>query len=205
MTFTFSRETEDLDAWQGDKIRVLTTREPATVGFRSHADQFGRDRAGDGRRDRSRGVHGHLQVTFPPEATTRCGPSSWSLSDEGTDLPLCRSRDAQVEGDVTYTLTRAGAVTYPLTFGLLENDPKYIILSDDTAMGRRARSPAPSAVAAVERLSARSRPPAPAVQGDQLDMGRFRRRQGLHLRWDRLGGHHPNPHPGSRGGRYRLR
>ena len=28
VSFTFSRETEDLDAWQGDKIRVLSLSEP---------------------------------------------------------------------------------------------------------------------------------------------------------------------------------
>ena len=33
VTFTFSRETEDLDAWQGDKIRVLSLKEPKTAEF----------------------------------------------------------------------------------------------------------------------------------------------------------------------------
>ena len=31
--FTFSRESDDLDAWQGDKVRVLSSREPMSLTF----------------------------------------------------------------------------------------------------------------------------------------------------------------------------
>lgn len=33
VSFTFSRDTEDLAAWQGDKIRVLSLSEPKMVEF----------------------------------------------------------------------------------------------------------------------------------------------------------------------------
>ena len=133
VTFTFSRETEDLDAWQGDKIRVLTTREPATVAFalmQTNSDVIVLAMGGGQITEVSTGIFKFV----PARGQNAVRTIIVEFEDEGTvyryAIPRC-----QVEGDVTYTLTRAGALTYPLTFGLLENDPKYMILSDDTAMG----------------------------------------------------------------------
>ena len=40
----------------------------------------------------------------------------------------------QQEGDVNFVLTREGAVEYPVTFGVLEADPAYTIITNDPAM-----------------------------------------------------------------------
>ena len=133
VTFTFSRESEDLDAWQGDKIRVLTTREPATVGFalmQTSSDVMVVAMGGGDISETSTGIFRYE----PPRGQNAIRSIVVEFSDEGLTYRYCIPR-AQIEGDVTYTLTRAGALTYPLTFGLLESDPKYFILSDDPAMG----------------------------------------------------------------------
>jgi hypothetical protein len=133
VAFTFSRETEDLDAWQGDKIRVLTTREPATVAFslmQTNSDVVVLAMGGGSVTEESIGLFKYV----PPRGDNMVRAFIIEFTDEGVTYRYCVPR-AQVEGDVSYTLTRAGAVVYPLTFGLLENDPKYFILSDDAAMG----------------------------------------------------------------------
>ena len=132
VTFTFSRETEDLDAWQGDKIRVLTTRYPATVGFslmQTSSDVIVLAMGGGSVTEVSTGVYKYL-----PSTDNAVRSFVVEFDDEGKKYRYYVPR-SQVEGDVAFTLTRAGAVTYPLTFGLLDNDPKYVILSNDEAMG----------------------------------------------------------------------
>jgi hypothetical protein len=133
VTFTFSRETEDLDAWQGDKIRVLTTREPATVGFaliQTNSDimvlAFGGGTVVE--------VATGLFKYEPVQGENAIRSIVVEFTDEDITYRYLVTR-AQVEGDVTFTLTRAGAVTYPLTFGMLGATPKYAILSNDEAMG----------------------------------------------------------------------
>lgn len=134
VAFTFSRETEDLDAWQGDKIRVLSTREPATVAFslmQTNADVMVLATGGGTITEPSPGV-----FRFdPPAGDNMVRAVVVEFSDEGMTYRYLIPR-AQIEGDVTFTLTRAGAVTYPLTLGLLDAQPsKYAILSNDPAMG----------------------------------------------------------------------
>ena len=133
VTFTFSRETEDLDAWQGDKIRVLTTREPATVGFalmQTNSDVMVVAMGGGEITEPTAGIFRYE----PPRGQNAVRAFVIEFTDEDKTFRYVIAR-TQIEGDVTYTLTRAGALTYPLTFGLLESDPKYVILSDDPAMG----------------------------------------------------------------------
>jgi hypothetical protein len=40
----------------------------------------------------------------------------------------------QQEGEISFTLTKAGAVTYPINFGVLDNDPPFTIVTNDTAV-----------------------------------------------------------------------
>jgi hypothetical protein len=132
VTFTFSRETEDLDAWQGDKIRVLTTREPATVAFaliQTNADIMVAAFGGGQVTEVATGEYRYE----PVQGENAVRSIVVEFTDENVTYRYLVTR-AQVEGDVTFTLTRAGAVTYPLTFGMLGADPKYAIVSNDVAM-----------------------------------------------------------------------
>ena len=134
VTFTFSRESEDLDAWQADKIRVLSSREPATVAFalmQTNSDVMVLALGGGSFTDEGGGIYKYQPVSGENLVRTIVV----EFTDGGKTFRYCVPR-AQVEGDVTWTLTRTGAVTYPLTFGLLDASPaKYHILSNDPAMG----------------------------------------------------------------------
>jgi hypothetical protein len=132
VSFTFSRETEDLDAWQGDKIRVLSTREPASLSLtlmQTNSDVMVL-------------AFGGGTITEPSPDVYRYEPTPGDnlvrsivieFTDEGMTYRYLIPR-AQIEGDVTFTLTRAGAVLYPLNLGLLDATPKFAIVSNDPAM-----------------------------------------------------------------------
>lgn len=131
--FSFGRDTTDLNAWQGSKLRVLTTAEPVSTNFalmQTNADI--------------------LPVVFGGGAvTSSAGVYTFTPPDEGdnTERALCIEFNdgdvdyryniarALIEGEVTFTLTRTGAVTYPLTFGVLAATPKWNLISDDPALG----------------------------------------------------------------------
>ena len=132
--FTFGRETEDINAWQGSKIRVLTTAEPVSVALalmQTNADVL-KVALGGGAITVNTGVY-----TYTPPAegvnTERAMVIEFVDGDLTYRYGLHR---VQLEGEVTFTLTKAGAVTYPLTFGVLDNGDaaKYLIWSDDPAM-----------------------------------------------------------------------
>jgi hypothetical protein len=55
------------------------------------------------------------------------------FSDGEIDYRYCIAR-AQIEGAVDFTLVRTGALTYPLTFGVLADDPKWTLLTNDPAL-----------------------------------------------------------------------
>jgi len=87
-------------------------------------------------------------VTTTPSAGS--GPAEHKFTPPGDDVNATRSLliefsdgdvvyryyfpRVQVEGEVAFTLTRSGAVTYPINFGVLAHTPAYEIFSNDTAM-----------------------------------------------------------------------
>lgn len=132
VTFTFNRETTDLNAWQGDKLRVLTTAEPAEVSFALMQSNdltlpivFG----GGTVTEESSGVY---KFTPPASGTNTERALVVEFSDNTINYRYCISR-VQISGEVSFTLTRGEALSYPLTFGILDDDPKYVILTDDSA------------------------------------------------------------------------
>ncbi len=131
--FTFSRESEDLDAWQGDKVRVLSSREPMTLTFalmQTNADSLLLALGGGSFSEPSPGVFEYLPIAGENLVRTLIVDFADGTLNYRYVIPR-----AQVEGDVTWTLVRTDALTYPVTFGVLANEPKYRILSDDPAMG----------------------------------------------------------------------
>jgi hypothetical protein len=136
VTLKFDRTTENLDAWQGSKIRILTTEEPKSVSFtlmQTNADV--------------------LQTAFGGGTVTSLGGGLYKFEppDHGQndERVLCiefvdgdvsyryNLPRTQLEGGVEFNLQRTGATQYPLTFGVLDNgdDPDWNIISDDPAFG----------------------------------------------------------------------
>lgn len=130
--FSFGRETSDLNAWQGSKIRVLTTAEPASVNFalmQTNKDVLPVVFGGG-----SISTAGDVHTFTPPAAGVNTERACViEFTDGDVSYRYCIPR-IQLEGNVEFTLVRSGAVTYPLTFGVLDADPKYTIVSDDPAL-----------------------------------------------------------------------
>ncbi len=131
VTFTHSRETEDLDAWQGSKIRVLTTAEPASVSFALM------ETSGDTMKLAFGGGTITDSTTYfiyePPVGQNTVRALVIEFLDDPHKYRYVIPR-AQIQGEVTYTLAGTAALTYPLEFGVLDNTPKFRIISDDPAM-----------------------------------------------------------------------
>ena len=132
VAFTFGRETEDLNAWQGEKVRVLTLREPKTIEFalmQSNKDTLvtalggGEVTANDG----------EFKFTPPAAGVNTERALVVEFTDGDVTYRYVFSR-VQLEGEVAFTLTRSGAVTLPITFGVLAASPAYEILTNDSAM-----------------------------------------------------------------------
>lgn len=131
VTFTHGRETEDLDAWQGTKLRVLTIAEPVSVAFalmQSNQDVMFVAFGG-----------GTMAVATPVSTYTPPTPGTNTVramviefQDADLGYRFCFPR-VQIEGEVSYTLTREGALTFPLEFGVLDSTPKFTIVTDDPA------------------------------------------------------------------------
>lgn len=132
VSFTFSRETEDLAAWQGDKIRVLSLSEPKMVEFTlMQTDAAVLETAfGGGTIVTAAGV-----TTYTPPLRGENVERSMVIEflDDDITYRYCFGR-VQQEGDVNFVLTREGAVEYPVTFGVLEATPAYTIITNDPAM-----------------------------------------------------------------------
>ena len=132
VSFTFSRETEDLAAWQGDKIRVLSLSEPKMVEFTlMQTDAAVLETAfGGGTVETNAGV-----TTYTPPLRGENVERSMVIEflDDDITYRYAFGR-VQQEGDVNFVLTREGAVEYPVTFGVLEATPAYTIITNDPAM-----------------------------------------------------------------------
>lgn len=137
VTFTHARETEDLDAWQGSKIRVLTTSEPVSVAFSvmQTSDVTLPVIFGGGSIATVAGPPDIHTFTPPAEGTNTIRAMVIEFTDGTLTYRYVMGR-VQIEGEVSYTLSRDGAVEYPLEFGVLDDspNPKFKIVSDDPAM-----------------------------------------------------------------------
>lgn len=131
VTFTHGRETEDLDAWQGSKVRVLTLAEPVTVAFslmQTSGDVLKLAFGGGTITDNTT----YYNFT-PPVGSNLVRALVIDFQDDAVQYRYVVPR-AQIEGEISYTLTREGALTYPLEFGVLDNTPKFEIITDDAAV-----------------------------------------------------------------------
>ena len=138
VTFTFSRDQEDVNAWQvSTPVRVLVTNEPVGIAF--ELLQFDRETVALAFRGGTfTGIAPAPIVYTPPDA---------GASDERALLIDAIDGDAQfrfafprvqLTEDVEFQLVRSDAVRLPLTFAVLASDTKWSILSDHDAFGAAA-------------------------------------------------------------------
>jgi hypothetical protein len=130
VTFTLGRETEDLNAWQGTKVRVLTTAEPKTVEFtlmQSNKENIPFILGGGT-------IAGSDPYTYtPPAKGTNTERAMVVEFVDGTVTYRYVFPRVQLEGEVSFSLTANGAVEYPTTWGVLDASPAYTIITDDPA------------------------------------------------------------------------
>lgn len=142
VSFSFGREVEDLNAWQGDKIRTLSTKEPASVSFALMQTNSTILTVAYGGGTVSESTDKKTFTFTPPKSGTNTERILVIEFSDGADITyryvIPRS---QIEGNVDYTLTRAGALTYPLTMGILDNgdSAKFSIISNDPNMAPGAQ------------------------------------------------------------------
>jgi hypothetical protein len=133
VSFTFGRETEDLNAWQADKVRVLTLRAPKNVEYalmQTNSKTLVTALGGGAWEDDGSG-----SFTFTPPRDDENAVHSMVIEFTDGDISYrYYFPRVQVEGEVSFTLTRSGAVTYPINFGVLAATPPYTIFSNDEAL-----------------------------------------------------------------------
>jgi hypothetical protein len=127
--FTFSREQEDINAWQSaEPVRVLVTSEPKTIAY--NLLEFDRESILLAFRG------GSISGVSPPYTYT---PPDAGVSDvramviDGKDGALtfrfCFPR-VSLSGDVAFQLVRTDAVKPTLEFSVLASPTKWKIISD---------------------------------------------------------------------------
>jgi hypothetical protein len=148
VTFTLSRDTTDLLAWQtAEAIRVLVNSEPKTIAF--ELLQFDRTtlllalHGGE--------FEGADPTTYTPPETGASDVRAMVIDAKDGDVTVrfCLPR-VQVQGDVSWQLVRTDAIRLPLEFGMLAADEPWQIISDAPGFteGTRALTGAGKAAAA---------------------------------------------------------
>jgi hypothetical protein len=124
--FTFSRNTSDIDAWQGSKLRVVTNSEPASCTFALRETKTNTLLFAFGG-----GTVGANIFTPPVEGTNTIRSMVVDVTDGSLKYRYYFPR-VQVAGDVSFQLARTDAVSYSMTVGVLANTPKWQLFTNDT-------------------------------------------------------------------------
>jgi len=137
VTFTFSREQEEVNAWQvSTPVRVLVTNEPITIA--TELLQFDKTtillafRGGD-----FAGIASPWTYTPPDAGATDVRALVVDAVDGDYAFRFCFPR-VQLSEDVETTLVRSDAMRLPLTFNVLAADEKWQIISDHPGFGEAA-------------------------------------------------------------------
>jgi hypothetical protein len=134
VSFTMSRDTTDIDAWQGSKLRTVSNAEPTSIEFalmETDPDSFpvvfggGTVEAGT--------EAGEFVFTPPDEGTNEIRSCVVEFKDGDVTYRYYFPR-VQVEGDVAFSLTRSDAIAYSVTFGVLSSVPRWKMFTDDPEM-----------------------------------------------------------------------
>ena len=144
VTFTMSRDTADIDAWQGSKLRTVTNAEPTTIEFNLMETNYNTLPVvfGGGTIDVETAplgadgqplAEGDVTYTPPAEGVNTIRSCVVEFKDGDVTYRYYFPR-VQVEGDVSFSLTRSDAVGYSVTFGILASEPRWLLLSNDTEL-----------------------------------------------------------------------
>lgn len=131
--FTFSRDTNDIDAWQQSKVRVVTNKEPATVKFTLlETDAATLPIVFGGGTVTTTGTAPDQTSTFEPpaEGTNTVRALLVRFTDDTINTQYYFPR-AQIDGDVTFKLSRTDAIGYAMSFGILGSTPRWTMETDD--------------------------------------------------------------------------
>jgi hypothetical protein len=134
VTFTFSREQEDVNAWQSaEPVRVLITSEPKTIAF--NLLEFDRDSILLAFRGGAfSGSAAPYTYTPPDSGTLDVRALVIDGVDGGQTFRFYFPR-VQLSGDVEFQLVRTDAVTLSIELSVLASPTKWIILSDLPGFG----------------------------------------------------------------------
>ena len=141
VTFTFSREQEDVNAWQvSTPVRVLVTNEPISIAF--ELLQFERDTVLLAFRGGAfAGTAAPYTYTPPDAGASDVRALTIDAIDGAYQFRFTFPR-AQISEDVEMALVRSDAVRLPLTFNVLAADEKWQIISDHPSFGAAAAAAA---------------------------------------------------------------
>ena len=124
--FQLSRDTGQIDGWQGSKLRVVTNAEPITVSFKLLETRTDTLLAAFGG-----GTVGAYSFTPPTEGTNKERALVVHFDDDTLKYRWYFPK-AQLEGDISFDLTRGAAVGYDVTFGILANTPRFQLFTNDS-------------------------------------------------------------------------
>lgn len=131
--FTMSRDTATIDGWQASKIRVVTNSESISVELTLMETTTTTIIAAFGGGSVA-GTAPAMTYTPPVEGDNAIKSMLVDFSDGATKYRYYFPR-VQVEGDVSFSLTRSDAVGYGITFGVLAATPnKWLMLTNDTVI-----------------------------------------------------------------------
>ena len=133
-TFTISRDTEDIMAWQSSEaVRVLVTAEPKTIAFELR--EFDRESIALALQGGSfAGATSPYTYTPPAAGTVDVRAMVVDGIDGDYTFRFCFPR-VQVQGDVEWALQRTDAVRLPLEFAVLAAATPWTIISDHPGFG----------------------------------------------------------------------
>lgn len=153
VTFTISREQEDIPAWQSlEPVRVLITAEPKVIAF--ELMEF--DEESLMLAFRGGTVTGTTVKTYTPPDPGASDVRAMVVDgvDGATTFRFCFPR-VSLQGDVEWQLVRSDAVRLPLEFQVLASTEKWSILTDHAGMTLAATS-MPRTHAELDALGASS-------------------------------------------------
>jgi hypothetical protein len=137
VTFTLSRDTEDIMAWQStEAVRRLVTAEPKELAF--ELLEFDPESVQLAFRGGSMSKTGtapdETAIYEPPVPGAESIKAACVEWLDGDDTWRFCAKRVEVSGDVEFVLTRTDAIRLPLTLAILAADPPgWTILSDDEA------------------------------------------------------------------------
>lgn len=127
--FTLSRDTTDIDGWQASRLRVVTNSEPKSLAMTLlQSDGHTLPVVFGGGTVTSAGV---VATFSPPAEGTNTVRAMLVRFTDGSYTYDYRFRRVQIDGDVSFSLTRTDAVGYGITFAVLADTTTWDITSDD--------------------------------------------------------------------------